>query len=203
MQNSAANESDNAQPARKGRPRSSKSHKAIQDATMKLLLHSSVQELSIEAIAKKAGVGKTTIYRWWPNKTAVVMDALTHQPGWDSPIPTSGNAVDNIQAVLTRLIRLFQGKYGRILAQILSEAQADDQARAEFERAVQNPQSDRLRDLLEQGQETGLIRTDIDTEMLLDMLLGPIFYRLLTHPDDLNDHFQAQFPGNILSLIAA
>ncbi len=59
--------------ARKGRPRSLKSKAAILKATNALLLHMSVQELSIEAIAKKAKVGKTTIYRWWPNKTA---------PGW-------------------------------------------------------------------------------------------------------------------------
>src|SRR5262245_16203555 len=66
---------------RKGRPRSEKSRVSILKATNALLLHTSVQELSIEAIAKKARVGKTTIYRWWPNKTAVVMEALSSQPG--------------------------------------------------------------------------------------------------------------------------
>ncbi len=75
-------------PARKGRPRSEKSKKNILKATSSLLLHMSVQELSIEAIAKKAKVGKTTIYRWWPNKTAVIMEALSNQPGMQSPMPT-------------------------------------------------------------------------------------------------------------------
>ena len=56
---------------RRGRPRSETSKKSILNAVNRLLLHSSVKALSIEAIAKKAGVGKTTIYRWWPNKVAV------------------------------------------------------------------------------------------------------------------------------------
>ena len=76
---------DEAHEFRKGRPRSEKSRAAILKATNSLLLHMSVQELSIEAIAKRAKVGKTTIYRWWPNKTAVVMDALASQPGVDTP----------------------------------------------------------------------------------------------------------------------
>ena len=79
---------------RKGRPRSEKSKKSIIKATNSLLLHMSVQELSIEAIAKKAKVGKTTIYRWWPNKTAVIMEALSNQPGMQTTMPTPKNNAD-------------------------------------------------------------------------------------------------------------
>jgi len=59
-----------------GRPRSKESRKAILNATKRLLTHMPLSELSIEAIAKKAGVGKTTIYRWWPNKAAIAMETL-------------------------------------------------------------------------------------------------------------------------------
>ena len=91
---SLKNSNDDEATPRKGRPRSEKSRRAILKATNSLLLHMSVQELSIEAIAKKAKVGKTTIYRWWPNKTAVVMDALINQPGMQAPMGTPKNNTD-------------------------------------------------------------------------------------------------------------
>ena len=75
--------------AKAGRPRSTKSRKSILEATRKLLTHQTMNELSIEAIAKKAGVGKTTIYRWWPNKAAVAMDAFLEQPGLQNIIPSN------------------------------------------------------------------------------------------------------------------
>ena len=101
--------------ARKGRPRSEKSRRAILKATNSLLLYTSVQDLSIEAIAKKAKVGKTTIYRWWPNKTAVVMDALMSQPGLQKPLPTPSNNADAVRMQLDKLIHCWIVKTARSL----------------------------------------------------------------------------------------
>ncbi|MEC8665320.1 MAG: TetR/AcrR family transcriptional regulator, partial [Pseudomonadota bacterium] len=80
-----------------GRPRSEKSRKAILDATRRLLTHMPLSELSIEAIAKKAKVGKTTIYRWWPNKASVAMEAFLEQPGVQNIVPTTATAQDAIK----------------------------------------------------------------------------------------------------------
>ena len=102
----------------KGRPRSEKSRKNILKATNSLLLHKSVQELSIEAIAKKAKVGKTTIYRWWPNKAAVVMDALISQPGLAAPLPTPKNNAEAITLQLEKLIRMLNSNNGDTIAQL-------------------------------------------------------------------------------------
>ena len=127
---------DNTPANRKGRPRSTKSKNAILKATNSLLLHKSVQELSIEAIAKKAKVGKTTIYRWWPNKTAVVMDALVSQPGIQSPLPTPRNNTEAVILQLDKLIRMLDGNNGDTIAQLFSEAQGDLKAQEIFSKTL-------------------------------------------------------------------
>ena len=137
----------------KGRPRSVKSKQAILKATNTLLLRMSVQELSIEAIAKKAKVGKTTIYRWWPNKSAVVMEALVNQPGMQSPAPTANSHAEAIQIQLEKLIRLLDSNNGQTIAQLLSEAQGDNKAREVVEKNFMKPLIDAIQYSVEEGQK--------------------------------------------------
>ncbi len=189
--------------ARKGRPRSEKSRKAILNATNKLLLHTSVQDLSIEAIAKKAKVGKTTIYRWWPNKTAVVMDALVSQPGMQTPLPTAKNNTDAVTMQLDKLIRLLHSKNGETIAQLFSEAQASVESQKIFENNFLGPLLDAIAFSIEAGKTDGEFRADIDTQMAVDILCGPIFFRLMAHPSDFNEMFQANYPREAVNLISA
>ncbi len=195
-------EQDNDQP-RVGRPRSEKSKNAILKATNSLLLHKSVQELSIESIAKKAKVGKTTIYRWWPNKTAIVMDALIHQPGMQSPMPTPKNNTDAIIMQLEKLIRLLQSKNGDTIAQLFSEAQADDKSRKIFEENFLAPLLDAIEYSVELGQKEGEFKRELNTKMATDLLCGPIFFRLMSHPLDFDDSFQKEYPKQAVRLISA
>ena len=194
---------DNNPGARKGRPRSQKSTKAILKATNSLLLHMSVQELSIEAIAKKAKVGKTTIYRWWPNKTAVIMEALSNQPGMQSPLPTPKNNADAIQMQLEKLIRLLQSKNGETIAQLFAEAQSDEKAQTIFEDNFMTPLIDAIEYSVKQGQEAKEFTSRIDTKTAVDMLCGPIFFRLMAHPGDFNEKFTKTYPKEALTLISA
>lgn len=187
----------------KGRPRSEKSRQSILKATNSLLLHKSVQELSIEAIAKKAGVGKTTIYRWWPNKTAVVMEALVSQPGMqESEEPNAKSNAEALEFQLAKLIRLLQSKNGETIAQLFSEAQASQESLKIFENNFLGPLIDAIGFSIEQGQKDGEFRT-IDTKSAVDMLCGPIFFRLMAHPADFNEKFQETWPQEATRLIAA
>lgn len=188
---------------KKGRPRSEKSRTAILKATNNLLLHKSVQELSIEAIAKKAKVGKTTIYRWWPNKTAVVMDALVSQPGMQTPLPTPKNNTEAIVMQLEKLIRLLQSKNGDTIAQLFSEAQADNQAHKIFEENFLAPLLDAIEYSVEQGQRDGEFKSHMEPKMVTDILCGPIFFRLMAHPLDFDDRFQQDYPKNAVGMIHA
>lgn len=187
----------------KGRPRSEKSRKSILKATNSLLLHMSVQELSIEAIAKKAKVGKTTIYRWWPSKAAVVMDALISQPGLAAPLPTPKNNAEAITLQLEKLIRMLDSNNGDIIAQLFSESQASNEARQIFNNNFLSPLVDALAFSLEQGITEKEFRSSLDIKTGVDMLCGPIFFRLMAHPEDLNEDFLNNYPKEALRLISA
>ncbi len=201
MENTALEQSES--PARKGRPRSEKSKKSILKATNSLLLHMSVQELSIEAIAKKAKVGKTTIYRWWPNKTAVIMEALSNQPGMQTPLPTPRNNAEAIQMQLEKLIRLLHSKNGETIAQLFAEAQSDEKAQAIFENNFLSPLIDAMEYSIEQGQKDGEFADRYDVKSIVDILCGPIFFRLMAHPADFNESFMKSYPKEALRLISA
>ena len=201
MENTALEQSES--PARKGRPRSEKSKKSILKATNSLLLHMSVQELSIEAIAKKAKVGKTTIYRWWPNKTAVIMEALSNQPGMQTPLPTPRNNAEAIQMQLEKLIRLLHSKNGETIAQLFAEAQSDEKAQAIFENNFLTPLIDAMEYSIEQGQKDGEFSDRYDVKSIVDILCGPIFFRLMAHPGDFNENFMKSYPKEALRLISA
>ncbi len=188
--------------AKKGRPRSEKSRKAILNATNKLLLQTSVQELSIEAIAKKAKVGKTTIYRWWPNKTAVVMDALANQPGMQTPLPTASSHKDAILMQMDKLIRLIDSTNGRTIAQLFSEAQASETSLQIFKDNLLEPLMDAIRYSIEEGQRHGEFRKDISPTLAADILCGPIFFRLMAHPDDLGEGFRKGYPDEAIKILA-
>lgn len=188
--------------AKKGRPRSEKSRKAILNATNKLLLQTSVQELSIESIAKKAKVGKTTIYRWWPNKTAVVMDALASQPGVQTPLPTAGSHREAIVMQLDKLIRLVDSNNGQTIAQLFSEAQASEVSLGIFKDNLLEPLMDAIRYSIEEGQRNGEFRTDLSGALAVDMLCGPIFFRLMAHPKDLDEAFRKSFPEEAVKVLS-
>lgn len=197
------NESEVSNARARGRPRSEKSRKAILKATNSLLLHMSVQELSIEAIAKKAKVGKTTIYRWWANKTEIVMDALVNQPGMNAPLPTPKNNAEAISMQLEKLIRLLDSKNGETIAQLFSEAQSSPAAQKTFVGNFLAPLIDAIEFSLEQGVKDKEFRSSIDIKMTVDMLCGPIFFRLMAHPQDLNERFQETYPKEAMRLISA
>jgi AcrR family transcriptional regulator len=188
---------------RKGRPRSEKSRRAILKAVNALLLRMSVQDLSIESIAKKAKVGKTTIYRWWPNKTAVVMDALINQPGMSSPLPTAATNTEAVEMLVDKLVRVLSSTNGQIIAQLFSEAQADEKSLEVFEQSFLAPLTDAIQYSIERGKDDGEFRRDIDTDMAVDMICGPVFFRLMAHPKDLGIKFQTTYPAKAVALLKA
>ncbi len=178
-----------------GRPRSEKSRKAILDATRRLLTHMPLSELSIEAIAKKAKVGKTTIYRWWPNKAAVAMEAFLEQPGIQNIIPTTATPSDAIKKQLESLIRQLRGQNGRIIAGIIAESQASadvlDLLYDKFLKERITP----LYDYIEEGKKNGELIAELDTEIALDMMVGPLFMRVLSGEHGIDNHFAEHYPA--------
>lgn len=193
------------QPAPKsaGRPRSEASRTAILDATRRLMTHTGVRDLSIEAIAKRAGVGKTTIYRWWPNKVAVVIEAFAEQ--LDMHMLSAGNesASENLTRQLERLMRQLRGRNGKIIADLLAEAQSDAGVLEQFNHFYLHSRRVAFGQTILAGQKSGEFSENFNTEMAVDMILGPIFLRLMRQPDGLDDTFSAAYPAMAIQALAA
>ncbi len=181
-----------------GRPRSEKSRKAILESTRRLLTHMPLSELSIEAIAKKAKVGKTTIYRWWPNKAAVAMEAFLEQPGVQNIIPTTATAEDAIRKQLESLIRQLRGQNGRIIAGIIAESQSNsDVLDLLYEKFLKERVSP-LYEKIEEGKANGEFNPSLNTEIALDMLMGPLFLRVLSGEHGIDNNFAEKYPNQAL-----
>jgi AcrR family transcriptional regulator len=161
--------------------RSETSRKSILDATLHLLLDEgmSVQKLSIEAIAREAGVGKTTIYRWWPSKAAVVIDAFMENHLLHTPMRDDLPVVQALEEHLASLIAEYAGPPGRLIAQIIAESQYDPATQKLFLERFFEDRYWAVINLLRKGLETGELPAAIDPELVSEMLYAPVYQHLL------------------------
>ncbi len=186
-----------------GRPRSEKSRRAILETTRRLLTRAPLQTISIEGIAKKAGVGKTTIYRWWSSKAAVAMDAFLEQPGAPTILPASATASVAITRLMEGLIRQLRGQNGRIIAGIIAESQADETVLDLLYEKFLKERVETLQTIIEAGKKNGEFRAGLDTTIAIDMLLGPVFLRVLSGEHGIDNAFAENYPAQALFALTA
>lgn len=177
-----------------GRPRSEESTSAILDATWNLLLTRPLQDISIEAIARESGVGKATIYRWWPSKCSVVIDSMIEKVATQIEFPECESAAQSLELQMQSLIRAFAGDYGRILGQIVAESQACPERLENFRKNFIYNRREMVRAIMEKGIASGEFRKDLNIEIATDLLYGPIYYRLLVKHMPLDKEFEENFP---------
>ncbi len=158
------------------------SHAAILRATVEVLEEEGYRNLTIEGVAKRAGVGKQTIYRWWNgSKGALVLEAFTSVGDERVPPPDSGNVRDDLLAIMRPVFALNSTpRTGTALANrtLMAEAQLDPAFHDSYvalHRAWWGP----IGDVLERGIARGELRADLDLQVLIDLLLGASWYRLL------------------------
>lgn len=183
-----------------GRPRSIESEQAILDAAWQLLQKGSVRKVSIEAIAREARVGKATIYRWWPSKAAVIVDAFLAQVEASLPFSEIDSATEAIAQQVQQLVQVFQGDVGRIVAQIIAEGQYDAEALASFRDRFLSLRREAARQVIVRGIDSGEFDKTLDPDLAMDILYGPIYYRLLVQHLPLDKAFaEALFERAIVS----
>jgi AcrR family transcriptional regulator len=188
-----------ARPAERGRRRSERSHAAIVRATQELLVERGYRELTIEGVAARAGVGKQTIYRWWPSRAALVLEA--YLAGSDAlPPPRPRKSVrEDVHALLVWLASvLAQPIGGRVLAGLVADLQHDPDLAEGYHRDVVPARRRHMLAALERGRERGEIRADADLEVAVDALHGAVFYRLLLSGAPLDDAFASLVAGQVL-----
>jgi AcrR family transcriptional regulator len=164
--------------------RSEESRRAVLEATMKLLEDSgpeglTVQKLSIERIAREAGVSKTTIYRWWSSKVAVVIDTFLDNHVARTPVREDVPAIDALREHMASLADVYAGNEGRLVAQLIGECQQDETTMAEFKKHFWSPRALVVESLVERAISEGSMRKDLDAQVVTEMLYAPIYFRLL------------------------
>jgi AcrR family transcriptional regulator len=162
-----------------GRPRSEEARKAILESTLELLKQSGFADLSIESIAAHAGVGKATVYRWWPNKGGLVMDAFVSVAEEELSFPPTGSVEKAIREQMKKWSSIFGGPLGRVIAAVIGAGQSEPEMLEAFQNYYVEPRRREARELLKQAIENGEIRPDLNPDLILDILYGPLYFRLL------------------------
>lgn len=165
---------DKKPPAR----RSEKSRQAILTAARELVAECGFAKLTIEAIAARAGVGKQTIYRWWPSKGAVVLDSLLGDTPTGAPLPDTGDLAGDLREVLRSTAAEMGSPEVQAPTRAMNVAIQTDPALAEvYRERYLGPALASARDRLASAREAGQIAADADLEVAAEVLFGAIYYR--------------------------
>lgn len=162
--------------------RSERSRQAILAAAIALISEHGYDRVSIEAIAKRAGVGKQTIYRWWPSKGAVALEALDDSLATVVDFQDTGDIIEDLRHHMQGVTRLIGStEIGPVIQGIIAAAQSDPAlSQAHLERVI-HPANVAWLDRIARAQASGEMRSDADPQAIIDMLFGAMYFRLLLH----------------------
>jgi AcrR family transcriptional regulator len=172
-----------------GRPRSEEARQAILRSTLKILGRNGFSDFKIEEVAARASVGKATVYRWWPNKGALIADAFASSTTRKLRFPDTGSVYTDMSQQMRQLIKVFRSRHGRIVSAILAAGQSDKDLIEAFRERFLWPRRREAYATLRRGIERGELRKELDPDLLLDSLYGPIYMRFLLQHDRLTPEF--------------
>ena len=198
-----AGRNGNSEKRPPGRPRSEESRQAILRSTLKLLKETGFPQLSIEAIAADADVGKATVYRWWPTKAALVADAFSVSAEQELRFPDTGSVRKDMSLQMRQVIRVFRSPRGKVVAALLGGGQSDPELIAAFRERFLWPRRQQAYQTLQRGIDCGELPAGIDMDLTLDALYGPIYMRFLIRHDELNEVFADALCGLVMDGVQA
>jgi AcrR family transcriptional regulator len=187
---------------RPGRPRSEQARQAIIEATLDLFAEQGFEGVCVEAVAARAGVGKATIYRRWPNKEELLLAALGSMK---SPIPEpAGSVRDDLVAHLTVMCAdKSDPRKARRYALLLGEGQKYPRLIARYKETVIGPRHDAIREIIRRGIASGELRPDADIEIALLALTGAVLAKEKAADGSLNGEFAARIVDELMLGLAA
>ncbi|HEU0131813.1 MAG TPA: TetR/AcrR family transcriptional regulator [Mycobacteriales bacterium] len=166
-------------PARApGRPRDPQVDEAIVDATLALLTEEGFDRLSMDAVAARAGVGKATIYRRWPSKEALVIDAVARRSD-PLPVVPDGGVRERLVALLEGILATSRTGVGRLLPCMVGATVTNPTLAHHYRQQIMAPRRERVRDFLRTGVADGELRPDLDVDLAVDCVVGPLLYRIV------------------------
>jgi AcrR family transcriptional regulator len=174
-------------PARPGRPRSAEAEQAIRAAAVALLTERGIGGFSVEAVAARAGVAKTTIYRRWPTRDDLIVAAVSGLKG-----PATGTPGESVRGDLVHVLRRAarrdsSGAWAGLMARLMLDAEQQPELVGAIWRDSVGPHRDHIRSILARGVAEGLVRPDADLGLLVDMLTAPAVTRRRPGREPLSD----------------
>jgi AcrR family transcriptional regulator len=173
--------------------RSERSRRAILTAATDLVHEVGYRKLTIEAIAARAGVGKQTIYRWWPSKGAVVLDgflAAVNEDPDDLSLPDTGDISADLRGVVRAIVdELADPKLSGTTRALMTEMQEDAEFADMVRERLLGPQLQAIADRLRAAQQAGQLRADLDLPVAVELLVGPLYHRWLLRTAPLTDGY--------------
>ena len=183
-----------------GRPRSARSQKAIIDATNALLKEKGGTGLTIEAIAKRAGVGKPTIYRWWPSLADLVLEVLLGQADAEIAVPPFRSLRETLGRFLRQSMKVIADGAGVHLRFLMAHAQQNDAFRERFRENFTARRRAVLKSIFLEAARRGEIGSERDLDLLVDMVFGAMWFRLLVGHHAMDESFADELTEVIITL---
>ncbi|MBX3502132.1 MAG: TetR/AcrR family transcriptional regulator [Alphaproteobacteria bacterium] len=189
-------------PRPRGRPRDEGARLAILRAAREMLEGGGVAAVTMEGVAQRAGVGKPTVYRHWPNAQAVAMAALLEDAPAEAGTRPSRGALPALRRQLRQIATMFATPMGRSVTMMLAAADQDTELSKAFRNHFILARRTDGKALLAAAIADGTLRTDFDIEVALDMIYGPLFYRLLAGHARLDAAFTEALLDHVLAGLA-
>ena len=182
-----------------GRPRSERARAAVLAAATDLLVSGQIDAVTMEAIAARSGVSKSTIYKWWPSRAHVILESFFNRARYTIAVDENASLREVLTSQVLSLIRLFRDSdAGPLMADLMAASQADPDIRAALEEQWLRPRRQVSASLLRAGIERGELVSETDIEAAVDQLYAPVYYRLLLRHEPLPDALAAALVGQVL-----
>ncbi len=177
---------------------------AIRNAVMNELAQVGYGRLSIEAVARRAGVGKTAIYRRWSNKLEMVLEIVSDVAGRAVPLPDTGSFAGDLQLLMMIVSKALQHRYAsQIIPDLMAEAARNPQIAETLQKALRSHQQSVGDKLVGQAVERGELPAGADPELAVDLILGPLYWRLAVARTPISDDYLERLTALVTAALQA
>lgn len=172
-----------------GRPRSEASRASILDTAYRFLCDKPISLISTVHIARKAGASSATVYRWWPTKEALLLDAFLYKTEHVLVLKDEGSPLERLKEYVLQVGRFFTGENGIVVARLLTAIQDNEALRKEFLERVCWPREKELRGIVNEAIKVRQLPAAMEIGVFLDTIIGPLLARLLIRHERIDEAF--------------
>ena len=181
-----------------GRPRSETVRLAVIGAAIELISESGYRGLTMEGVARHAGVSKQTLYRWWPSPAEILLEALNGGASQIAPLEDTGHLEPDLRSFVLSSVLGARGTVASLLTTLMAEAQRDPAFAASFRTGFLARRRSLMRTLLDRAAARGDLAPNVDLDFIVELFYGTLWYRLLADSGPIDEHFADQLTATLL-----